>query len=319
MPRTNPITDRELGIAQRLRDVREQNHLTKVGMAQALEINVLRYNNYEYGKVPLPYSVASKLCVEFEVSIRWLATNEGCCEPAEPIPEIENVAPKSSLTLVYDEMLKPAIEKYHQARQKWEDVGSIEKLPAADRVIVERKDEAIKNSLVGKINAAYQRGNYAERRNLIDTLSFTLRNYSKAYPQVIKFHDLWGMDWNFDGPVSAMEHFLFDLNSEIGIQSPRVIPNSVAELLARVRAFYPKPFTGVALAKVAGVAPSRVSDWFAGETSPGGDATLKLLKWVEEQEGKQNKSPSSAVTPLEPKQTRKASREKKPSGPPRPK
>ena len=41
-----------------------------------------------------------------------------------------------------------------------------------------------------------------------------------------------------------------------------------------------------ALAKLLGVPLASVSQWLSGEREPGGEYTLKLLRWVEQQERK---------------------------------
>ncbi len=55
-----------------------------------------------------------------------------------------------------------------------------------------------------------------------------------------------------------------------------------------------------------------VSDWLSGKREPGGETTLRLLRWVEQQERQQNEGASSATTPPTPKAQSKASNEKKP-------
>jgi transcriptional regulator with XRE-family HTH domain len=71
-----------------------------------------------------------------------------------------------------------------------------------------------------------------------------------------------------------------------------------------------------ALAKCLGVSLSSLWTWLSGKREPGGETTLRLLQWVEQQERQQNKSPGSATTPPEPKTQSKASNEKKPKSSP---
>jgi transcriptional regulator with XRE-family HTH domain len=196
MARKNPIPKRELEIAKRLRVVRQSNRLSMVAMAEALGINALRWMSYEYGKVPLPYSVGRKLCADFEVSSRWLATNVGGAEPSEPIPpEIESAIPdREVFSVAYDHHLKEAVEQYQEAVSKWAELKSIENLSARERAVVERRVRAAKDKWIEMINAAFHRGNHAERADLVTSIESTLRGYAQQFPHVLKFHDMWGVD-----------------------------------------------------------------------------------------------------------------------------
>lgn len=70
------------------------------------------------------------------------------------------------------------------------------------------------------------------------------------------------------------------------------------------------------LAEFLGVPLSRVSNWLAQRKKPGGETTLRLLKWAEEQAAKTKKGPGSGDTPPEPKaQSRKSSHENRKPGP----
>ncbi len=66
------------------------------------------------------------------------------------------------------------------------------------------------------------------------------------------------------------------------------------------------------LAEFLGAPLASVSRWLSGEREPGGETTLRLIQWVEQQERQQKKGPGSATTPPEPKTQSKVSNEKKP-------
>ena len=51
------------------------------------------------------------------------------------------------------------------------------------------------------------------------------------------------------------------------------------------------------LAKFAKVSRSRVSEWLSGEAKPDGEAALKLLAWVEEEQRKQESADSVQAPP----------------------
>jgi DNA-binding transcriptional regulator YiaG len=73
-----------------------------------------------------------------------------------------------------------------------------------------------------------------------------------------------------------------------------------------------------ALAVYLTVPLSCVSDWLSGKREPGGDTTLKLLRWVMQQEAQQKQSPGSAETPPGPTtQSKKANEKQSKSGLPK--
>jgi len=69
------------------------------------------------------------------------------------------------------------------------------------------------------------------------------------------------------------------------------------------------------LARFLGVPGSSVSAWIAGTKEPGGETTLKLLNWIEQQKGQQ-KSAGSVPPPPAPKvQSTKVSYERRKQNP----
>jgi transcriptional regulator with XRE-family HTH domain len=64
------------------------------------------------------------------------------------------------------------------------------------------------------------------------------------------------------------------------------------------------------LAKVMGVPLSNVSQWLSGEREPGGETTLRLLRWVEQQERKPEAPDSVRSTAKGKTQVRKSRNEK---------
>jgi DNA-binding transcriptional regulator YiaG len=69
------------------------------------------------------------------------------------------------------------------------------------------------------------------------------------------------------------------------------------------------------LAQAMGLPLPRISEWLAGTRKPGGDKTLKLLRWVK-LHGGQQKSRGRALTPPQPKtRSTKISHEKRKSNP----
>jgi transcriptional regulator with XRE-family HTH domain len=68
------------------------------------------------------------------------------------------------------------------------------------------------------------------------------------------------------------------------------------ELVSMLREATAKRGMKAELARAMGVSLPRISEWLAGDRKPGGDKTLKLLRWVE-LHGGQKKNRGSALTP----------------------
>ena len=105
-------------------------------------------------------------------------------------------------------------------------------------------------------------------------------------------------------------------NSERKLLRELVLKDMVSEMtLATLRLNLKSVTAGYGgkakLARFLGVPGSSVSAWIAGTKEPGGETTLKLLNWVEQQKAQQ-KSPGSVLPPPERKaQSTKVSYEKR--------
>jgi len=93
------------------------------------------------------------------------------------------------------------------------------------------------------------------------------------------------------------------------------VPSKYPPLLARLKAATRPLRKKSELATFLGVPQSRVSEWLNGKYEPGGEITLQLLQWVEDEEAKQ-KSPGAVTSGAEGKQTRERTRNAIQSNPP---
>ena len=60
------------------------------------------------------------------------------------------------------------------------------------------------------------------------------------------------------------------------------VKSQIQKLIERVNRKATKPGAKAELARELDVAPARVSEWLSGKKEPGGEYTLRLLKWVEQ-------------------------------------
>lgn len=63
--------------------------------------------------------------------------------------------------------------------------------------------------------------------------------------------------------------------------------SELEKLIERVNCLASKRGSRAELASFLKVFPGRVSEWLSGKSKPGGDVTLRLLAWAEQEEKKQ--------------------------------
>lgn len=71
------LTKREIEVCDRARQARDHLGLTQSSVAQKLQISRARWTSIEVHRAPLTWFYGVLFCMEFGVSIKWLATNTG--------------------------------------------------------------------------------------------------------------------------------------------------------------------------------------------------------------------------------------------------
>ena len=74
------------------------------------------------------------------------------------------------------------------------------------------------------------------------------------------------------------------------------VKSQLKNLLADLNRLTREPGTKTKLADFLGAPLTSVSRWLSGEREPGGETTLKMLRWVQEQESQQNTLGSATNT-----------------------
>jgi transcriptional regulator with XRE-family HTH domain len=94
------------------------------------------------------------------------------------------------------------------------------------------------------------------------------------------------------------------------------VKSPLAQLLERLNQATAAKGTKAELARHLKAPRPCVSDWLSGKRKPGGETTLRLLHWVEQQERQQKQSPGSVSPPPGPQTQLQESYEKKPRSSP---
>jgi transcriptional regulator with XRE-family HTH domain len=97
------------------------------------------------------------------------------------------------------------------------------------------------------------------------------------------------MEWFFEGGEDIL------LTKDSLKSNNAGVSSEIVKLIAKVKAKASKPGAKAELARTLGVDPARISEWLAGKKEPGGEYTLRLLKWVERQERQKNADPKNEL------------------------
>jgi hypothetical protein len=112
MARTSPIPGREREIGRRLLQTRKDLLVSRSSFAIKLSIGAERLASYEFGRVPLPWSVGRDVCSIFGVSQIWLGTGtgdkwHGSIHVEEAV--IEPLGSRPLFSTVVDEVILPLL------------------------------------------------------------------------------------------------------------------------------------------------------------------------------------------------------------------
>jgi transcriptional regulator with XRE-family HTH domain len=82
-------------------------------------------------------------------------------------------------------------------------------------------------------------------------------------------------------PQNSLQGLKKDLTMITLMGNNECVKSEVQNLINRVKRKAAKPGAKAELARLLGVKPPRISEWLSGAKAPGGEYTLKLLRWVE--------------------------------------
>jgi transcriptional regulator with XRE-family HTH domain len=281
------LPQREIEICQRLREIRQRRRLEQPEFAEALGITRSRLSSYEYAKAPIKYELGKQSCYRFNVNQRWFATGAPPAAPYFDIsPNLEfRIKTKDLFSTAFDSVLRPYIEE--RERELKQFCG--EEIFYAGEVAGEALDNF---HLIGE-NPAKAAAFYVRKAVLIrlqwlppdlqieyaDAIMGADRTFQKKFGKVLAAL-LPPADRGMDQNQAARRGK--ESLTEISLKSKTAdMKSEMQKLLHKVKAKASRPGGKSQLANELGVAPARVSEWLAGKKEPGGEYTLRLLKWVE--------------------------------------
>lgn len=281
MPRKNPLPPIDLGIAQRLAEFRTRSGLSRREWAVRRGVSPDLIARIELGRMPLRYGEAE-----------WLLP---MLVPANPIP-----SPINPLWLTDGAL--PIQLDWPFLLPKHDAIGLNPKTRFSEFVASNRELLAAlaKDPRKAKLPEAWLTPylmHWAQLRSCLAqfetvvillgcVFEFSAERLSGQSPLAVKLLKQFRT-----GKKSTEKRVLTD-NSENRMM--RAV--QMRELLERVRKFTLARGMKAKLAADLPVPLPRISEWLSGKYEPNGETTLRLLQWVEQQEGQQKKSPESAST-----------------------
>lgn len=140
---------------------------------------------------------------------------------------------------------------------------------------------AISYGLLVHPNFLYYGGDDSQHFPVLDNEDFVKLDKIYRANEGAVFSETW----------EAMGGLLFDAEQKYRLTSSSLKSNNadvqseIQKLMERVKRKSSMPGAKADLARKLGVAPARISEWLSGAKEPGGDYTLRLLRWVSQQEG----------------------------------
>jgi transcriptional regulator with XRE-family HTH domain len=326
-PIKSKLPPREIAICLRVREARTGLGLSQEEFSRQLAITRSRLASYEDARAPLKASLALKLCHQFIISEKWLATGirfQKLLRNPDAQTTARIVAAKRSIPFSHFvarrylgllqepvvQTFKPSLLFSHAYRQfLGAKYDALERQGAREfpRVVLSLDDNTarLKNMLQYLVNAFIQVDEEFRQKRLVlalnqfgilfhdvlrrqvppEKITWLERLLDAAWRDAFDFEDL-ACAWleNQGSPQSsppAAKKMAANIPMYGNIDpGPANLPAFLARLNQATRERGKKS----ALAKYLGVPPPKVSQWLAGDHEPGGETTLRMLQWLQQQE-----------------------------------
>ena len=274
------MNQRERDVCLRVREIRERKKWSQPDFAKEIGISKNRLASIEYGRTPLRYGLAVKICFKFDISLEWLATGQ---EPDEEyIPLLETS--KESSKINQNDLLTKVLDDVGGSFSKPPDI-KISKKELAKNVPA---DFDFKRQLAYQIKRVCET---TEFKNVTDSWIF----YDKVTTSIEGHLRRLRAEGKVIRPITG-ESLLHSFNYSKTISfldltgaatSGKLTPDvkkQLPSLLERLNRATKETGKMTALADYLGVTLASVSRWLSGKRVPNGERVLQMLLWVERQE-----------------------------------
>lgn len=286
----------DVQIARRIREVREKLSLTREEFAGQLAIKTDRVASYEDARVAIRFDIALRLCRQFLVSERWLATGQIAegedtvqflfkgsrnCMSLELEPETRAIPPDTLFSVAYDSTLAKLYEKVAAANPFYPRVfvTLADFVTLSTNALTAITEDSVKD-LPSDLKVEFQCGLVRAAVILNWELSRKGLSGSQFATAIMEAHRRCAVE----ASQEAAKLSLTDTSDSVkGVPVKAQWP----ELKKRLQKATAEIGAKSTLAKVLNVDPTQISQWLSESKSarePGGEYALQMFKWVELQE-----------------------------------
>jgi transcriptional regulator with XRE-family HTH domain len=313
VPRKKPVSENDLAIARRLKQLRIDCQFSRQELAERSQTPFGVITRVELGIMPLRYFDARRLLRGLSlyalswldlrpVNPLWLAEGEEPMQVDWPL-----LLPASRYLGVEVSASFSAVIKAHRSV-----IAALVADPSTAELPESWLAEYLNHWDILQGKADQLRDDAITVGDLFLVSAQKLAPQSARATEVLKRYHVLLAEAPHKRPLERQKKLLHDITVSgkySGVKSP------MKDLLKRLNQATRLRGAKSQLAAHMNVPLVNVSQWLSERREPSGEKTLKLLHWVEMQEHDQNKSPGDATTSPEPKtQTCKSSYEKHRSG-----
>ena len=347
------MTDLERDICARVKTVRESINWSQAAFAEQLGITRDQLASIECGRTPLRYDIAWRLRQSFGISLRWLDEGWGFPDSLAhdnlPIPTATGLPERALLSAVAqkfseldDGSLVAIGPESSGAPQQSEQPASqllpldelgFPQLPEAVLQLIDGRERATGKTDIDhralhveflrlKIDgwvSSVPLGHVSAFANELEKAAETFIHSLPQDPEEAIERRNSQLIWERIKTANARKVLVASQTKKKVLTDVTVTDNvspvksTMANLLDRLNKATSQRGMKSKLAKVMGVPLANISQWLSGVREPGGETTLRLLHWVEQQEQKLNALGSATNTAKGKATRRKVVHEKKPT------
>jgi transcriptional regulator with XRE-family HTH domain len=282
------MNERERMICARIKEFRERVNWSQKDFAAQIGISLNQLASIEYARTPLRYDIAWKIRSLFGVGLEWLSVGELTPDSTGsddlPPPESTGLNDSALLSEVSDK-INGSVPEISYSKRKVKKI-KLDKDELSHRAFVAYALRQQIDVWIAKVPDGYT-------SDFSDKFFQLAKVYLKALPEepfsTIEAR-LDALLWDkMRRELRGRLHIgsgtaKSDLTNPATSVKPDDVKAQLPSLLARLNRETSETGRMSALAKFLGVPLASVSRWLSGKREPGGEITLRLLHWVEQQE-----------------------------------
>jgi transcriptional regulator with XRE-family HTH domain len=264
----------ELEICNRLRVLLEREHWPQRLLGESIGQTRDHIANQAYGRVRVRFTTALRVCAFLNRSLRWLATGKKPYRLHTTIAPslLAKIKPNEYLSTAYSEVLGRLYEE------------RINELAKDCRVTVEELDEFPDLKDFRPLGMTEADKIWETSKLTIDSLVSQMPDDAKrAVADDFVHRALFILAQSQGVKNLSLKNGLLSITES---RNSSAVKSEVQKLMRRVATATESFGKKAELARHLDVAPARINEWLRGENEPGGDYTLRLLHWVQQQEQK---------------------------------